>query len=65
MMETEKNLALCMARQRRSTIKPITTMEEANSLLQQLFTCLVPTLSPSGKKVYEAIGEEVFENLLK
>ena len=65
MMETEKNLALCMARQRRSSIKPITTLEETNSLLQQLSACLVPTLSPSGKKVFEVIGESVFENLLR
>ena len=65
MMETEKNLALCMARQRRSAIKPITTLEETNSLLQQLSACLVPTLSPSGKKVFEVIGEGNFENLLR
>ena len=65
MMETEKNLALCMARQRRSAIKPITTLEETNSLLQQLSGCLVPTLSPSGKKVFEVIGEGNFENLLR
>ena len=64
MTETEKNLALCMARQRRSTIKPITTMEEANSLLQQLFRCLMPTISPSGKKIYEVIGEEGLEKFL-
>lgn len=63
-LETEKNLALCMARQRRSTIKPLTTMEEANSLLQQLFSCLMPTISPSGKKVYEVIGEERLEKIL-
>ena len=65
MMETEKNLAMCMARQRRSSIKPITTLEEANTLLQRLFGCLVPTLSPSGKKIYEEVGETVIENLLK
>ena len=64
MTETEKNLALCMARQRRSSIKPITTMEEANSLLQQLFSCLMPTISPSGKKIYEVIGEEQLEKFL-
>ena len=64
MMETEKNLALCMARQRRSSIKPITTLEETNSLLQQLSACLVPTLSPSGKKIFEAIGEGSLEKLL-
>ena len=63
-LETEKNLALCMARQRRSTLKPITTMEEANNLLQQLFSCLMPTISPSGKKVYEVIGEERLEKFL-
>lgn len=65
MMETEKNLALCMARQRRSSVKPIVTMEEANSLLQQLFSCLMPTISPSGKKIYETVGEEFLQNLLK
>ena len=65
MMETEKNLALCMARQRRSAIKPITTLEETNSLLQQLSACLVPTLSPSGKKVFEVIGEGNLEIFLK
>ena len=65
MMETEKNLALCMARQRRSSVKPIVTMEEANSLLQQLFNCLMPTISPSGKKIYETVGEEYLQNLLK
>lgn len=64
MMETEKNLALCMARQRRSSIKPITTLEETNSLLQQLSACLVPTLSPSGKKVFEVIGEGNLEKML-
>ena len=64
MMETEKNLALCMARQRRSAIKPITTLEETNSLLQQLSACLVPTLSPSGKKVFEVIGEVNLEKML-
>lgn len=64
MMEMEKNLALCMARQRRSSIKPITTKEEASSLLQQLFRCLVPTLSPSGRKVFEEIGEGCLEKML-
>ena len=64
-LETEKNLALCMARQRRSFLKPITTMEEANNLLQQLFSCLMPTISPSGKKVFEMINEETLKNLLK
>jgi DNA mismatch repair protein MutL len=64
-LETEKNLALCMARQRRSFLKPITTMEEADSLLQQLFSCLMPTISPSGKKVFEIIDEETLKNLLK
>jgi DNA mismatch repair enzyme (predicted ATPase) len=65
MMETEKNLALCMARQRRSSVKPLTTLQEVNSLLQQLFSTLVPTLSPSGKKIYEIVGEGTLENLLK
>ena len=64
MMETEKNLALCMARQRRSSLKPIITKEEANSFLQQLFSCLMPTISPSGKKIYEVIGEEGLEKFL-
>jgi len=65
MMETEKNIALCMARQRRSSVKPIATLQEVNSLLQQLFGCLVPTLSPSGRKIFETIGESSLDNFLK
>ena len=65
MMETEKNLALCMARQRRSSLKPIITLQEVNSFLQQLFSCLMPTISPSGKKIYEMAGEDYLQNLLK
>ena len=65
MMETEKNLALCMARQRRSSLKPIVTLQEVNSFLQQLFSCLMPTISPSGKKIYEMAGEDYLQNLLK
>lgn len=65
MMETEKNLALCMARQRRSSLKPIVTLQEVNSFLQQLFGCLMPTISPSGKKIYEMAGEDYLQNLLK
>lgn len=64
-METEKNLALCMARQRRSSIKPIVSLQEADSLIQQLFSCMVPTISPAGKKVFETVGEDILENLLK
>lgn len=62
-MEIEKNLAMSMARQRRSVMKPLACIEEVNHFLQDLFSCMMPTITPSGKKVFEVMEEPSLEKM--
>ena len=62
--ERDKNLALSLARQKRSLMKPLGSLEEVNHFLQKLFACLFPTLTPSNKKIYEYLSEESLEKML-
>ena len=62
--ERDKNLALSLARQKRSLMKPLSSLEEVNHFLQRLFACLFPTLTPSNKKIYEYLSEESLEKML-
>lgn len=56
--EREKNLALSLARQKKSVMKPLTALPEVNNFLQQLFSCLMPSITPSGAKVFEVVELE-------
>ena len=63
-MEREKSIAMSMARQKRSRKKVPSTPEEAEFFLRQLFACLMPTISPSGKKIYEVLEEDALTKIL-
>lgn len=56
--ERDKNLALSLARQKRAVMKPLSDLVEVNHFLQRLFGTLLPTITPSGKKVYEIVEME-------
>lgn len=60
----DKNLALCMARQKRSIMKPLSSLEEVNNFLRMLFACILPTITPSGKKIFEKRDQVSLEKLL-
>ena len=62
-LEMDKNIALSMARQKKSYMKPLTSLLEVNNFLQQLFSCILPTMSPTGKKVYEIRQSDDLEKL--
>lgn len=53
-----KNLALTMAKQKRSRYNPFQSQEERIFFIRQLFKTLVPTLTPSGKKTMYNISLE-------
>lgn len=36
-------------------MKPLTALPEVNHFLQRLFSTLLPTITPSGKKIYEVV----------
>ena len=56
--ERDKNLALSLAHQKKAVMKPLSNLQEVNHFLQQLFACLLPSITPSGKKVFEVIDVE-------
>lgn len=56
--ERDKNLALSLAHQKKAAMKPLTNLQEVNHFLQQLFACLLPSITPSGKKVFEVVDVE-------
>lgn len=56
--ERDKNLALSLAHQKKAVMKPLTNLQEVNHFLQQLFACLLPSITPSGKKVFEVMDVE-------
>ena len=60
--DNERNMAICMARQNRSRYKPISTMEEVRSLLQQLLNCACPSTSPSEKRIMHTFSSEELHN---
>ncbi len=60
----DKNLALSMARQKRSIMKPLSSLDEVNNFLRMLFSCILPTITPSGKKIFEKREAESLEKLL-
>lgn len=57
-VERDKNLALSLAKQKRAMMKPLNSLTEVTAFLQQLFATILPTLSPSGQKIYEIVSEE-------
>ena len=56
--ERDKNLALSLAHQKKAMMKPLTNLQEVNYFLQQLFSCLLPSITPSGKKIFEVVDVE-------
>lgn len=56
--ERDKNLALSLAHQKKAVMKPLSNLQEVNHFLQQLFACLLPSITPSGKKVFEVVDVE-------
>ncbi len=56
--ERDKSLALSLARQKKSVMKPLSALPEVNHFLQRLFNTLLPSITPTGKKVYEIIDPE-------
>lgn len=56
--DSQRNMAICMARQQRSRFKPLTTPEEVRSLLQQLFACSCSGTTPSNKAILHLLGNE-------
>lgn len=53
-----KNLATCLAKQKRSHFSPINTPEAQKDFVHQLFNSSMPTVSPSGKKIIHLLTEE-------
>ncbi|MDL2309481.1 hypothetical protein LJC53_07880, partial [Bacteroidales bacterium OttesenSCG-928-C03] len=53
--DKEQNIALCMAKQKRSRLKPLKNELEVNDFLQKLFHCDISDLSPSGQKITHAL----------
>lgn len=62
--ERFRNIASVLAKQQRSKMKPLAHKEEVVEWLTQLFKSMLPSISPSGDKVYEVITAELLENLL-
>ncbi len=60
--DVRRNMAISMARQRRSRYKPPTTFEEVRALLQQLFACDSPAITPSNKNVFHIIGPDELQH---
>ena len=56
--ERDKNLALSLAHQKKAVMKPLSNLQEVNHFLQQLFACLLPSITPSGKKIFEVMEVE-------
>ena len=56
--ERDKNLALSLAHQKKAVMKPLSNLQEVNHFLQQLFACLLPSITPSGKKIFEVMDVE-------
>lgn len=56
--ERDKNLALSLAHQKKAVMKPLSNLQEINHFLQQLFACLLPSITPSGKKIFEVMDVE-------
>lgn len=54
--EKEKNIALCLAKQRRSHFKSLQNEAEVNDLLRKLHQCQVRDTSPSGKKITHTLS---------
>lgn len=63
--ERDKNIALSMARQKKSLMKPLSCLEEVNHFLVSLFNCLMPNITPSGKKVFETLEEDSLAKILE
>ncbi|MEG2070483.1 MAG: DNA mismatch repair endonuclease MutL [Bacteroidales bacterium] len=61
--EKEQNMALSLARQKRSLYKPLKEKVEITQLLQQLFACQVTCTSPSGKTIIRCLSKEELDNL--
>lgn len=61
--EREKNLALSLAKQKRSLYKELTSEQETAHFLSQLLSCEVPYTSPSGKKILHSFAPEEISRL--
>lgn len=62
-VERDKNLALSLSKQKRALIKPLNNVLEVNAFLQQLFATILPSITPSGEKIYEIMTEEAVNKI--
>ena len=62
-VERDKNLALSLSKQKRALIKPLNNVLEVNAFLQQLFATILPSITPSGEKIYEIMTEETVNKI--
>jgi len=60
--DNERNIAISMARQNRNRYKPLTSIEEVRTLLQQLLACSCPVTSPSEKRIMHVFSGEELHN---
>ena len=56
--DSERNMAISMARQNRSRYKPLRETSEVRALMQQLLRCTCPTMTPSQKRVMHVLTDE-------
>ncbi len=63
--EREKNIALSLARQKRTHFKPFSTVDESAHFLSLLLSCEVPYTSPSGKKTLSTLSIETIKELFE
>lgn len=61
--EKEKNIALCMAKQKRSRLKPLNNELEVNDFLKKLYLCGVSDISPSGQKIIHTLSMDNLSSL--
>lgn len=60
--DNERNIAISMARQNRSRFKPLKSLEEVRSFLQQLMACTCPETTPSEKRIMHIFSGEELRN---
>ena len=63
-LERDRNIALALSKQKRSQMKPLNSVEEVENFLNLLFRSIVPSVTPSGEKVYEVLNSNTLDKLL-
>lgn len=63
-LERDRNIALALSKQKRSQMKPMNSVEEVENFLNILFHSMMPSVTPSGEKVYEVLNSSTLDKLL-